>query len=75
MTTSDRTRACQRQRVKLARVLANSCERPMPRVCDCGRRLSASSNSVRETNTAVKTLASKPIASVVAKPRIELVPN
>ena len=38
-------------------------------------RLSAISNSVRETNTAVKTFASRPIARVVAKPRIGVVPN
>ena len=38
-------------------------------------RSSATSNIVRDTNTAVNTFASRPIASVVAKPRIEVVPN
>ena len=39
------------------------------------RRESTNSNMVRDTNTAVKTLAASPIASVVAKPRIGPVPN
>ena len=34
------------------------------------RRESTSSNMVRETNTAVNTLDSRPMVSVVAKPRI-----
>ena len=41
----------------------------------CWRRDRNSSNIVRDTNTAVKTLASRPIVSVVAKPRIGPVPN
>ena len=44
-------------------------------VAPAGLRDKMSSNSVRETNTAVKTLASKPKTSVVAKPRIGPVPN
>ena len=41
----------------------------------CRRRDSTSSNTVRDTNTAVKTLDSRPMVSVVAKPRIGPVPN
>ena len=44
-------------------------------VCACARRDSTSSNTVRETKTAVKTFDSRPIVSVVAKPRIGPVPN
>ena len=40
-----------------------------------GRRDNTSSNSVRETNIDVNTLASSPMDSVVAKPRIGPVPN
>ena len=77
MTTSDSASACQRQRVKLTRVLANSCQLPMLKRLRDREPASAAptSNSVRDTNTAVKTFASRPIASVVANPRIELVPN
>ena len=39
------------------------------------RRRSARSKTVLDANTAVKTLATRPIVSVVANPRIELVPN
>ena len=72
--TSDRTSACQRQRVKFARALANSGAPPMlsgvTATPAAASRSERTSNSVRETNTAVKTFASRPIASVVAKPRI-----
>ena len=39
------------------------------------RRDSTISNMVRDTKTAVKTLATSPMPSVVAKPRIGPVPN
>ena len=42
--------------------------------CCCGAT-STSSNIVRDTNTAVNTLDSRPMVSVVAKPRIGPVPN
>ena len=78
---SEKATACHRQRVKFARVLANIRAVPMlkalappsPRLRRTG--CNAISNIVRDTNTDVNTLASNPIASVVAKPRMALVPN
>ena len=39
------------------------------------RRDKTASNNVRDTNTAVKTFETRPIAKVVAKPRIGPEPN
>ena len=77
MTTSDRRMACQPQRLKLKLVFVktvpgrrcSASARPAP------RRHSISSNKVLDANTAVKTLAMRPIVSVVANPRMGLVPN
>jgi hypothetical protein len=77
MTSSDRSIACRPHRVKLTLALANSVK-GLVMLSDRAaeqRRRRTSSNIVLDANTAVKTFAIRPIVKVVAKPRMNVVPN
>ena len=75
MTTSDRTMACQRHRMKLKLGLREDLHGLDAQCRHAAAARGPVRTMVRDTNTDVNTFDSRPIDSVVAKPRIGPVPN